>query len=38
VNAVVVALFLIGAPTFAVGVSQLQATLERWDYQRRAQD
>ncbi|MDT5221190.1 MAG: hypothetical protein QOF15_3295 [Mycobacterium sp.] len=37
-NAVVVALFLIGAPTFAVGVSQLQATLESWDYQRRAQD
>ena len=37
-NAVVVALLLIGAPTFAVGVSQLQATLESWDYQRRAQD
>ena len=37
-NAVVVALFLIAAPTFAVGVSQLQTTLESWDYQRRAQD
>lgn len=37
-NAVVAALVLIVAPTFAVGVSRLQAMLERWDYQRRAQD
>lgn len=37
-NAVVLVLLLIGTPAFAVGVSRLQASLERWDYQRSAQD
>jgi hypothetical protein len=38
VNPIVVVLLLIGAATFAVGLSRLQAKLERWDYQRHAQD
>jgi hypothetical protein len=38
VNAVTVALVAVGAPMFGVGVSNLQATLERWDYQRHAED
>jgi hypothetical protein len=33
-----VALLMIGALTFAVGIGKLQAKLERWDYQRHAQD
>lgn len=37
-NAVLVALFLVGAATFAIGISQLQTTLERWDYQRHVED
>jgi hypothetical protein len=37
-NAVMVALFVIGVPMFAVGINDLQAKLERWDYQRHAQD
>jgi hypothetical protein len=38
VNAVMVALLAVGAPMFAVGISDLQAKLERWDYQRHADD
>lgn len=37
-NAVTLALILIGATAFAVGISHLQAKLERWAYQRHAQD
>jgi hypothetical protein len=37
-NVVTVVLFVIGAPIFAVGFSDLQAKLERWDYRRHAQD
>jgi hypothetical protein len=37
-NAVMVALFVIGAPMFAVGINDLQAKLESWDHQRHAQD
>jgi hypothetical protein len=29
---------LIGAPIFAAGISDLQARLEHWDYQRHAED
>jgi len=38
VNTVVVVLLAIGAPMLAVGISDLQTKLERWDYQRHAQD
>jgi hypothetical protein len=38
VNAVTVALLVVGALTFVVGIADLQAKLERWDYQRHAQD
>lgn len=37
-NAVGLVLVLLGAPAFAFGVSNLQASLERWDYHRSAQD
>jgi hypothetical protein len=37
-NVVTVALFTIGASICAVGFSELQAKLERWDYQRHAED
>lgn len=37
-TAVTVALVAVGAPIFGVGVSNLQAKLERWDYQRHAED
>ena len=37
-NFVTVGLFVIGASIFAVGFSDLQAKLERWDYERHAQD
>lgn len=36
--AIMFALLLIGAPAFAIGISALQAKLERWDNQRHAQD
>ena len=38
VNAVTVVFLLIGMPIFAIGVRDLQAKLERRDYQRHAQD
>jgi uncharacterized membrane protein YiaA len=38
VNVVMVALLIAGVAVFAVGLSNLQAKLERWDYQRHAQD
>lgn len=37
-NAVMVALVVMGGPVFALGVGELQAKLERWDYQRHAED
>ena len=37
-NAVTVVFLLIGMPIFAIGVRDLQAKLERRDYQRHAQD
>lgn len=37
-NVVMVALSVIGASIFAVGFSKQQAKLERWDYQRHAED
>jgi hypothetical protein len=33
-----IALLIVGVAAFAVGVSNLQAKLESWDYQRHAQD
>lgn len=38
VNAVMVVLLAVGWPMLAVGISDLQSKLERWDYQRHAQD
>jgi hypothetical protein len=38
VNALIVALVAVAAPKFAVGINGLQVTLERWDYQRHAED
>jgi hypothetical protein len=38
VNVAIVALLSMGVPAFAVGISHLQAELERWDHQRHAQD
>lgn len=35
---VMVVLFVIGASIFGVGFSEVQAKLERWDYQRHAED
>lgn len=37
-NAVIAALLAVGAPVFAVGFNDLQVKLERWDYQRHAED
>lgn len=37
-NAVMVTLCVIGTLIFAVGISELQAKLERWDYERHARD
>lgn len=36
--AVIAALVAVGAPIFAMGINDLQAKLERWDYQRHAED
>jgi hypothetical protein len=38
VNVVMVALLVISVAAFAVAMRNLQAKLERWDYQRHAQD
>jgi hypothetical protein len=38
VNVAIVALLSMDVPAFAVGISHLQAELERWDHQRHAQD
>jgi hypothetical protein len=38
VNVVMVALVIAGVVAFAVGIRNLQVKLERWDYQRHAQD
>jgi hypothetical protein len=35
---VVVLCLLFGLPVFAVGFIDVQSTLERWDYQRHAED
>jgi hypothetical protein len=37
-NVVIVALLIVGVSAFAVGIRDLQAKLERWDYRRHAQD
>jgi hypothetical protein len=37
-NVVMVALLIVGVAAFAVGMRNLQAKLERWDYQRHVQD
>jgi hypothetical protein len=37
-NVVIVALSVIGASIFALGFSEQQAKLERWVYQRHAED
>jgi hypothetical protein len=33
-----VALLIVGGAAFAVGIRNVQAKLERWDYRRHAQD
>jgi hypothetical protein len=38
VNAVMVALLIVGVAAFAAGIRNVQAKLERWDYRRHAQD
>jgi hypothetical protein len=38
VNAIMLMLLMVGMPVFAVGIGDLQAKLERWDYQRHADD
>jgi hypothetical protein len=37
-SALLVAGLTVGAPLFALGLSNLQASLERWDYERHAED
>jgi hypothetical protein len=37
-DVVMVTLLIAGVAAFAVGIRNLQAKLERWDYQRHAQD
>ena len=37
-DVVIVTLLIAGVAAFAVGIRNLQAKLERWDYQRHAQD
>jgi hypothetical protein len=37
-NALLVAYCVVGTPLFAIGVSDLQSSLERWDRQRHAND
>ena len=36
--AVIASLVAVGAPIFAMAINDLQAKLERWDYQRHAED
>jgi hypothetical protein len=38
VNVVMVALLIVGVSAFAAVIRDLQAKLERWDYQRHTQD
>jgi hypothetical protein len=37
-NALLLVCLSVGAPLAAVGLHELQARLERWDYERHAQD
>ena len=37
-GSVFVACLAVGTPLFALGMSSLQTSLERWDYQKHAQD